>query len=136
MPLHLLNRYVVLLCLDQRASSSVFLFYCLLLEVFLIVARQCFRMLLRSCFDFGHRVRCFLRGFLPAMGSSSSSPEDVIFFPDKSLPCVHYLAGEACTRKRCSFAHEETGLVRVLNQFKTARRSIDVCVFTLTCDEV
>ena len=36
----------------------------------------------------------------------------VLFFPDHAMPCRHFLKGEACPRRACSFAHEATSLVR------------------------
>jgi hypothetical protein len=88
----------------------------------------------------------------------------VLFFPDPALPCRFYLAGQACMKKRgCNFAHtvglcccvwalrmfqkdtrrkahsrcpQPTSLTRFLHVLCSAKKTLDICVFTITCDEV
>ncbi|KAF8066380.1 cardiolipin hydrolase [Scenedesmus sp. PABB004] len=58
---------------------------------------------------------------------------EVLFFPDPALPCNY---GANCRRRNCTFAHEATSLGRLLHILAGARASIDVCVFTITCDDI
>jgi len=57
----------------------------------------------------------------------------VIFFPDEKMPCRN---GSSCTRKQCDFAHEPTGLSRMLDVLNSAKKTLDICVFTITADEI
>lgn len=67
-----------------------------------------------------------------AAGGSGKLSE-VLFFPDPAMPC-HY-AGN-CRRNNCTYAHQPTNLTRLLQFLGSARSTIDVCVFTITCDEI
>ena len=60
------------------------------------------------------------------------SEDFVIFFPDEKLPCRR----ANCTNKNCQFAHEPTNLSRMLDVMKTAKKTLDICVFTVTCDDI
>jgi cardiolipin hydrolase len=57
----------------------------------------------------------------------------VLFFPDPAMPCR---AGRACRRPQCSYSHDATSLVRLLSRLGAAKASIDVAVFSITCDEL
>ena len=88
------------------------------------------------------------------MGGCASSPEEPptfstieehkkhattcepIFFPDNAMPCREFLRGTKCGRRNCSYAHEQTSLVRVLEVLRGAQRTLDICVFTITCNEI
>lgn len=63
----------------------------------------------------------------------SITESQVIFFPDEKLPCR---LGESCKRSKCDFAHEPTGLSRMLSILASARKTLDICVFTITADEI
>jgi len=60
----------------------------------------------------------------------------VIFFPDKGMPCRFVLEGRECRRRDCSYIHSKTGLVELLQILNAARRYLDICVFTITCNEI
>jgi phosphatidylserine/phosphatidylglycerophosphate/cardiolipin synthase-like enzyme len=49
------------------------------------------------------------------------------------MPCRN---GPSCRRQRCSYVHEATGLTRFLSYLTAAQRQLDICVFTLTCNEI
>eukprot|EP00808_Paulinella_micropora_P003954 g28292.t1 len=57
----------------------------------------------------------------------------VLFFPDPALPCRF---GSQCKRRKCNFAHQPTSLTKLLDVLTSARRTMDVCVFNITCDEI
>ena len=62
---------------------------------------------------------------------------EVLFFPDPRMPCKAAVAGVECTNKRCRFDHSlETNLLKVLKYLRSAKRTMEICVFTITCDEV
>ncbi|KAJ0406490.1 hypothetical protein P43SY_001421 [Pythium insidiosum] len=61
---------------------------------------------------------------------------EVMFFPDPRFPCRAAVAGETCTRKACKFSHEETNLLKILKYLRSAKRTLEICVFTITCDEI
>ena len=57
----------------------------------------------------------------------------VLFFPDVAMPCRF---GSKCRRKTCAFSHEQTSLTRFLKGIDSAKATFDVCVFTITCNEI
>ena len=57
----------------------------------------------------------------------------VIFFPDQALPCRY---GAGCKRRTCDFAHHPTNLTAFLSFLRYAKASLDICVFTITCNEI
>ena len=59
-----------------------------------------------------------------------------LFFPDAAFPCHAFLRGQRCTRRNCRFAHEHTSLSRLLGVLDSAKRTLEVCVFTITCNEI
>lgn len=62
---------------------------------------------------------------------------EVLFFPDKALPCRNFMrAGALCRRPNCTYAHERTSLMRLLEVIDGAKKSLEVCVFTITCNEI
>lgn len=63
---------------------------------------------------------------------------EVLFFPDPALPCrEHYRSPGGCSRgDRCKYAHSTTSLSRLLAMLDAVRCTIDVCVFTITSDEI
>lgn len=52
---------------------------------------------------------------------------------NQKRPCHH---GQACRRRGCAYSHEQTSLVRLLQWLGAARESLDVAVFSITCDEL
>jgi hypothetical protein len=72
----------------------------------------------------------------PARLASEDSFVEALFFPDGKFPCKAALNDDVCTRKACKFSHEETALLKVLKYLRSARHTMDIAVFTITCDEV
>eukprot|EP00117_Sycon_ciliatum_P010256 scpid91442/ scgid12224/ Mitochondrial cardiolipin hydrolase; Phospholipase D6 homolog len=69
-----------------------------------------------------------------AYSSSRGTIQQVLMFPDKAMPCRY---GRSCRRgNSCSYSHENTSLKQFLARLSSAKRSIDVCVFTITCNEI
>eukprot|EP01024_Parvocaulis_polyphysoides_P050771 TRINITY_DN4955_c1_g1_i1.p3 TRINITY_DN4955_c1_g1~~TRINITY_DN4955_c1_g1_i1.p3 ORF type:complete len:194 (-),score=17.06 TRINITY_DN4955_c1_g1_i1:1492-2073(-) len=65
------------------------------------------------------------------------SKVNVFFFPDKGLPCRFYHFEGGCRRgNSCKFSHADSNLVHLLNFIRSARSRIDVCVFTITCNDI
>lgn len=56
----------------------------------------------------------------------------VLFFPDHKETCPLYLNGHDCGKKDCMYGHEETSLGKMVRCLSSAKKSIDVCVFTIT----
>uniref|UniRef100_A0A061SHQ7 Mitochondrial cardiolipin hydrolase n=1 Tax=Tetraselmis sp. GSL018 TaxID=582737 RepID=A0A061SHQ7_9CHLO len=61
---------------------------------------------------------------------------ECLWFPDEKLPCRNWVLDGTCHRRHCNFAHVETSLSRFLQQFKTANKSIDIALYTITCNEI
>lgn len=60
---------------------------------------------------------------------------DILFFPDTALPCHNALKG--CRRANCQYSHDpSTNLIQFLNYINLAKVSLDICVFTITCNQV
>eukprot|EP00200_Dunaliella_tertiolecta_P013512 CAMPEP_0202392972 /NCGR_PEP_ID=MMETSP1127-20130417/92607_1 /ASSEMBLY_ACC=CAM_ASM_000462 /TAXON_ID=3047 /ORGANISM="Dunaliella tertiolecta, Strain CCMP1320" /LENGTH=186 /DNA_ID=CAMNT_0048995523 /DNA_START=876 /DNA_END=1433 /DNA_ORIENTATION=- len=58
---------------------------------------------------------------------------EVLFYPDEALPCRFM---DKCRRNNCTYAHHATSLSRMLDFLNSAQRSLDICVFTITCNEI
>lgn len=69
-------------------------------------------------------------------GAPRPSQAEVLFFPDPCMPCHRFLDGKRCTRNNCKYSHRPTSLSKLVFRLKGARRSLDVCVFTITCTEI
>jgi len=64
---------------------------------------------------------------------------EVLFFPDPALPCRYYdpySGSNQCRRRNCEFAHEKTSLIRMLQLLKTSTRTLDVCVYTISLNDI
>lgn len=64
--------------------------------------------------------------------------QTTIFFPDAAMPCHAALQGRPCHRRNCAYAHrpDQSSLMTLLAEINRAKRNIDVCVFTITCNEL
>eukprot|EP01094_Clydonella_sp_ATCC50884_P010068 TRINITY_DN1963_c0_g1_i1.p1 TRINITY_DN1963_c0_g1~~TRINITY_DN1963_c0_g1_i1.p1 ORF type:complete len:187 (+),score=52.59 TRINITY_DN1963_c0_g1_i1:232-792(+) len=61
--------------------------------------------------------------------------EAALFFPDDLLPCRNARNG-SCNRTNCKFSHDRTSLWRLLDVIESASASLDICVFSITCDDI
>ena len=52
------------------------------------------------------------------------------------MPCRNYAANGHCSRRSCDYAHETTNLLRLVKLLEAATTSVDLCIFTLTCNEL
>lgn len=66
-------------------------------------------------------------------GHGHGGSSEVLFFPDPGMPCRF---GASCRRQNCDYAHGATSLTRLLAVLGSARRSLSLAVFSLTCDEI
>lgn len=72
-----------------------------------------------------------------AKANGGDSFVDVLFFPDPGLPCQNFRSAKGCTRKNCKKIHDEgSSLLTFLEWLNKAKKTMDICVFTITCDEV
>lgn len=70
-------------------------------------------------------------------GNGGDSFVDVLFFPDPGMPCKNFRSAKGCTRKNCKMIHDEgSSLLTFLEWLNKAKKTMEVCVFTITCDEV
>lgn len=69
--------------------------------------------------------------------ASGDSFVDVLFFPDPGMPCKNFHSAKGCTRKNCKSIHDQgSSLLTMIGYLKGANKTMDICVFTITCDEV
>lgn len=68
-----------------------------------------------------------------APSNSSDQVLETLFFPDEAMPCRHV---NNCHRRNCEYSHKETSLIKLLAYIKMAKTTLDICVFTITCNEV
>jgi len=71
---------------------------------------------------------------MPFVGESV--PHDLLVFPDHALPCRNWLKDGTCRRSNCNYAHETTNLCKLLDEFNQAQKTIDVCVFNITLNDI
>ncbi|GAB9468192.1 Mitochondrial cardiolipin hydrolase [Globisporangium polare] len=70
-------------------------------------------------------------------GNGGDSFVDVLFFPDPGMPCKNFRSAKGCTRKNCKMIHDEgSSLLTFLEWLNKAKKTMEVCVFTITCDEI
>lgn len=63
---------------------------------------------------------------------SSTGFHKVLFFP-VGMACKRFLAGHVCKNPNCFGVHEETSLTALLDVLNHTKRSLDVCVYMITC---
>ena len=62
---------------------------------------------------------------------------ETLFFPDEAgLPCRNFLNNRKCNRRNCSFAHKPTSLYRFIHTLRSARSTLDICIYSLSLDDV
>lgn len=62
---------------------------------------------------------------------------EVFFFPDKTIACkTHFLGETPCFKDKCKYSHEKTSLSELYRHLSSCRRTMDVCVFVLTCADL
>lgn len=62
---------------------------------------------------------------------------EVLFFPDVKVACIDYFTKRSgCQHKNCKFTHEENSLSRLFKVLSTAQKSLEVCVFVITCGDL
>uniref|UniRef100_A0A7S0WPJ2 Mitochondrial cardiolipin hydrolase n=1 Tax=Chlamydomonas leiostraca TaxID=1034604 RepID=A0A7S0WPJ2_9CHLO len=71
-----------------------------------------------------------------AAGGAGYTICKALFFPDPALPCHNARKPGGCRRHNCNFAHQQTSLTQLLDVIASARQSLIICVFTITCDEI
>lgn len=85
--------------------------------------------------------RCVKDGYNTWMKSKledhhSSVFHKVLFFPDSRLPCRNFFSPSGCRNKRCRNAHYKTSLGELLDFINHSKKSLDICMFTISCHEL
>ncbi|XP_057377468.1 uncharacterized protein LOC130699181 [Daphnia carinata] len=61
----------------------------------------------------------------------------VMFFPDKKIACKDFFDEiQGCSRVSCDFSHTKTGFSHLLSYLKSAKKSIDIAVYCISCFEI
>ncbi|XP_064594590.1 uncharacterized protein LOC135461420 [Liolophura sinensis] len=61
----------------------------------------------------------------------------VLIFPDKSVACKkHFLTENGCGNENCRFSHEKSSLSELFQYLNSAKSSLDVCVFTISFEDL
>lgn len=62
---------------------------------------------------------------------------EVLFFPDETVACKAYFTDDyGCKNPNCRFSHEENSLSKLFTYLMSARTSIEICVFVITCSDL
>ena len=62
---------------------------------------------------------------------------EALFFPIAKLPCRFFQQHGRCKNgDDCRYSHQPTALTRLIDVLKSAKKTLDVCVFTISLDEV
>ena len=85
--------------------------------------------------------KCFRSCYNTWSGSEKapSQPKvfhQVLFFPDSRLICRDFFSPEGCHLAKCRNAHYKTALAKLLDFLNDATKSLDICVFTISCHEL
>lgn len=61
-----------------------------------------------------------------------------IIFPDDKVACkAEFTQRHGCTNKACNFSHDpNSSYAQLLKLLQSACRTLDVCVFTITCRDL
>ena len=57
---------------------------------------------------------------------------------DKAMPCKSIIVPNFVCRRgeQCEFSHKQTNLTFFLDCLNSATKSLDICIFQLTCNEI
>ena len=71
-------------------------------------------------------------------GLSMKAIGNALMFPDKQMPCKSIIQANYVCRKgdQCEYAHRQTNLTYFLDCLNSAKRTMDICCFTITCNEI
>lgn len=67
---------------------------------------------------------------------AASFGNQVIFFPDRGVACpkATHDDSDTCGNPQCCFLHGRTSLRTLVHTLTSAERTLDVCVYMITCD--
>ena len=62
----------------------------------------------------------------------------MLFFPDDKVACrANFTKRHGCTNSTCQFSHDtDLSYAQLMKQVSSARKTIDLCVFTITCRDL
>lgn len=70
-------------------------------------------------------------------GRRGSRNTEVLIFPDARMPCRSIVDNYQCKKSDCRYSHDaELSLVRFLRALDSAKETLDIVCFTITCDEI
>merc|ERR1712072_8948 len=73
-------------------------------------------------------------------GTSLKQIGNVVFFPDQKMPCRSITEPNfgPCRKgeEACEYSHKQTNLTYFLDCLNSAEKTLDVAVFTITCNEI
>ena len=78
-------------------------------------------------------------GLISAFGSRRRRDDlELLFFPDSQVACrTHFTSRHGCHNQRCRFSHDQTlSYSRLMNLLASTRKSIDLCIYTITSAEL
>ncbi|EEC11800.1 hypothetical protein ISCGN_021188 [Ixodes scapularis] len=72
----------------------------------------------------------------PRSNWAANFKQQVIFFPDRGVACpkATHDDSDSCGNPKCCFLHGKTSLRTLTNTLTSARQTLDVCVYMITCD--
>ncbi|CAN8003284.1 unnamed protein product [Ixodes hexagonus] len=72
----------------------------------------------------------------PRSQRAANFKQQVIFFPDRGVACpkATHDDSDSCGNPKCCFLHGKTSLRTLTNTLTSAQRTLDVCVYMITCD--
>ncbi|OWF50824.1 mitochondrial cardiolipin hydrolase-like [Mizuhopecten yessoensis] len=74
---------------------------------------------------------------LSKKSKAKNDTTEVIFFPDSQVACIDYFTKvNGCVARDCKFSHKENSLSKLFMILSKSTKSMDVCVFVLTCTDL
>eukprot|EP00116_Pleurobrachia_bachei_P009881 sb/3470143/ len=61
---------------------------------------------------------------------------EALFFPDRGIQCPYYKTSRGCLNTSCEYLHEPLSLPRLCEILRSARHTLDVCMFVISSPEL
>ena len=67
----------------------------------------------------------------------SKEIREIIFFPDDQPACITHITDRyGCLDTQCKFSHSQNSLSSLIKHMASAKRNLDICIFTFTSAEL